>query len=57
MNDRLEKLSDQKVVELLADNTESPESSKTKEFLKLVADLLDIPEFGKNQVFNIGNVA
>ena len=57
MNDRLEKLSEQKVVELLADNTESPEASKTKEFLKLLSDLLDMPEFVKNQVFIMSNNA
>ncbi len=44
---------EQKIVELLPDGSESPETSKTKELVKLVADLVKNQDFAQNQVNNI----
>jgi hypothetical protein len=38
----------------LPDGTESPETSKTKEFFKLVSDLLKNHEFSQTQVISFG---
>jgi hypothetical protein len=46
----LNKFKDEKITELMADGTESPENSKTKNLLKLVADLLDYEHLNENEV-------
>ena len=46
----LSKFKDEKIVELMADGSESPENSKTKNLLKLVADLLELEYINENKV-------
>jgi hypothetical protein len=46
----LNKFKDEKITELMEDGTESPENSKTKNLLKLVADLLEFNDLTENEV-------
>lgn len=52
----LSKYIGKKVVEYLPDGSESPESSKSRELLKLVGDLLSNNEFNKNFVSSITKI-
>lgn len=50
--ERLQKLVDKTMVELLPDNTESPETSKSRELFKLVSDLIEVPNLAINQLID-----